>query len=112
MLRELAEMRALVAGQAQERSCEGLDAFRAALLWLFDCFTLVTHGLPFDFTHVEALKPGEVVRHVEHDALVLSGEGLPQCLLPHVREDAVEHWTSERGIDFPALRKAALEMSD
>jgi hypothetical protein len=48
ILAELATMRALVAGQVQDRSRESLDAVRAALTRLFDCFELVTHPLVID----------------------------------------------------------------
>jgi hypothetical protein len=110
VLRELASIRALVAGQAQERSAESLDAFRAALLRLFESFTL-THTGGIDFSTVEPLRPGEVARHVEHPALVLAPAG-GSSLLPRVREEAVMRWEWDRGVDFPVLRKLALNMGD
>jgi len=102
VLAELSTIRALVAGQAQQRSREGIDAFRAALLRLFERFELVTHPLVvFD---------GEPVHC--HSALSLPEDatGEPrQWLRPYVRPDAIAGWDSEAA--FPALRRAALALS-
>ncbi|MBN1530699.1 MAG: recombinase family protein [Thermoleophilaceae bacterium] len=105
ILNELAEMRALVAGQVRERSGQSLDAVRAALTRLFERFELVTHPL---------VDPeGQLLYH---PTLNLPDDGGPrQWLRPYVRPEAIEHeWSAEAGspLGFPALRKASVTLID
>jgi DNA invertase Pin-like site-specific DNA recombinase len=71
-LRYLAEIRAAVIGTV--RDAQGVEAVRAALLRLFEGFTLQRHAEPFD-------------RDVFDTSLMGVGDGYE--LQPHVREDAI-----------------------
>jgi site-specific DNA recombinase len=108
VLEELAAMRQLVTGEAQERSREGVDAFRAALLRLFSCFELRTdsHGFSFGIASPEGSTEW-VSRDEARDVPTIKQDGRAMSLIPHVRNEALRL----DDVTFPALHRAAMSLS-
>lgn len=101
---ELATIRRHIAGEAQAGSRDGLESFRVVLRRLFVGFELLSRE--------KWLGSG-----------VLSGQGVVAdsvltnagyALLPYVRGESVEwdNYDAERWESWPAVRKAALSLSD
>jgi DNA invertase Pin-like site-specific DNA recombinase/cell division protein FtsB len=104
VLRELAGIRSMIAGEAQSRSRDGVEAFRAALRRLFDRFELVAWpGVGAPASGADAVVwQGSEPPTVERNGQVL-------VLMPYVRPDAID-WHSDEPA-FPALKRAALTLS-
>lgn len=103
-LRELADLAAMIHGQAHEGSQRNLDAFRAELRRLFVSFDLKT-GSGFSF---DPPPKGAVVWTGEADDLLIEHEGQPMFVKPHPRADAI---TWDDPTQFPALNRSSLALS-
>jgi hypothetical protein len=107
MLEELAAIRGLVAGEAQEASREGLQSFRVAVRRLFAGFELVPIGGP-PFHFGTGMLDGQVWQGDDVPSFERDGTGY--VLRPYVRPEAMKSPVDAE--EWPALQRAALLLHD
>jgi DNA invertase Pin-like site-specific DNA recombinase len=101
---ELANIRRLIAGEAQAESRDGLESFRVALRRLFVGFELLSRD--------RWLGSGALSgQGVTADSVLIDAG---YALLPYVRAESVEwdNYDAERWESWPAVRQAALSLGD